>query len=273
GVSISLFYVGSLGYINEWTSTDGLNWQKGLLDSHSVIPAKTSSLAATYALNYGLANPNVCQSCSPASLLFVYEDTKNNFQLCNRTGATDWTFSAIPTNPIAGSGVGLVAIKEDQYPYQLRLFYQTKTGNALVAADWVSGDQISGSGLSNASVGWNLNEKTALTQFDHGAMVSSFCFGLSGDDVQSYGAVSGLPYLVDVLTSGSTGVTAVAWFPNGDATYSTPYKPSVMDTVQNYSSIASHAWGSLYAMENGYLTEFVTAGDNNWNTKGQVITS
>ena len=46
--------------------------------------------------------------------------------------------------------------------------------------------------------------------------------------------------------------------------------------VQNFSSMASHAWGSLYAMEDGVLTEYTIDPNDStttWNKKGPVTTS
>jgi len=47
-----------------------------------------------------------------------------------------------------------------------------------------------------------------------------------------------------------------------------------MNAVQNYSSLASHGWGSLYALQDGAIVEFVVQyGDfRQWNALHQTVT-
>lgn len=139
-ITINLFSVDDSGYINEWTYTSlGGNWQPGSLNTHAIVPANSSKLTATWSNNNG---PSTCTAKYCRSLLFLYQDDKNQLQLCNSTSDA-WTFSSVAANPIAGSGVSLSHLTEAKYPAQLRLFYQISSGS-LVAADWVSGAQLTG---------------------------------------------------------------------------------------------------------------------------------
>lgn len=124
-----MFAVDASGQIVDWMTTDGTNWQNGSLASHSVRPANSSNLAASWSGNM-----------DNSSLLLVYQDDAAHLQLCNLTSG-EWTFSALPSNAIAGTGLAMNAVLEDQYVGQQRLFYQTGPGY-LVAADWVSEAQI-----------------------------------------------------------------------------------------------------------------------------------
>lgn len=112
-------------------SLDGLTWEAGSLSTKNIIPAPSSKLAAARARNhYGLRE----------SLLFVFQDDQNAFRLYNSTGNV-WVDSKIPTNPTTASGVSLSQLKVGEYPDQLRLYYQTASGD-LVAADWFSSAQV-----------------------------------------------------------------------------------------------------------------------------------
>lgn len=137
---INLFSIDDAGHVNEWvlTNTTGNDWQPGTLNGHNIIPANASKISATWTMNNGQA---VC-TANCMFLLLVYQDDKNQFQLCNSTSDA-WTFSSVNANPIAGSGVSLTTITEAKYAAQLRLFYQTGSGS-MVAADWVSGAQLAG---------------------------------------------------------------------------------------------------------------------------------
>lgn len=137
---INLFAIDDSGHINEWvlTNTAGNDWQTGTLNSHDIIPANASKISATWTMTNGQA---VC-TVNCMSLLLLYQDDKDQFQLCNATSKA-WNFSSVNANPIAGSGVSLTTVIEAKYPAQLRLFYQIGSGS-LVAADWVSGAQLAG---------------------------------------------------------------------------------------------------------------------------------
>lgn len=47
-----------------------------------------------------------------------------------------------------------------------------------------------------------------------------------------------------------------------------------MAAVQNYSSLASHAWGSVYAFEDGNIIEFTFTdpAQLDWSIKDNVVT-
>ena len=193
------------------------------MNAHTIIPAPSSKIAAT------------CTRDITPALLFVYQDEKNIFNVYN---STEDTITSIPCNPIASSGVSLSFVQLDHYPNQLRLYYQIASGN-LVAAEWVSPPQFADartyilyvsflllcpctsdrtglerydpSGVSGNSAGWNLYETRPLGQFDMTAPVASFPFSTTADWVESYGNVTGLPYLVAAAMSGSSGLTMVEW--------------------------------------------------------------
>lgn len=142
------------------------------------------------------------------------------------------------------------------------------------------------------SSGWNLNEDELHGQFGLEAPITSFAFGGSPSPILAYGNVTGMPQLVDILMSGSAGVTAVGWLVrnilhvsifllkhhyirvNGLSGYQKAHKLSSTNDVQNYTSLASHAWGSLYALRNGGITEFTLDNTDvtRWNIQGQSVT-
>ncbi|MCJ1244037.1 hypothetical protein MMC30_001234 [Trapelia coarctata] len=271
-ITIHLFSVDDSGQVNEWIWTSLNNeWQRGSLNTHPIVPANSSKLAATWAPNNGLST---CTAKYCKSLLFVYQDDKNQFQLCNLTSDA-WAFSSINANAIAGSGVSLTKLSEAIYPAQLRLFYQIGSGS-MVAADWVSGAQLAGENIAGKFSGWNLNENTPLSPPSTSPLpITSFPFG-STSPVVSYGDIQGgFPSIVDVLISGPTGITEVAWLPNNTSTsYKSASTPQVFNKIQNFSSVASHGWGGFYAIQNGTLMEFALDGGNyTWSLKGPVLTS
>lgn len=127
------------------------------------------------------------------------------------------------------------------FPDQLRLYYQVASGN-LVVADWLSFtqfdytctvasiyhifelvpyllliywllDKTNSTQVLGRSSGWNLNEDILLGQFGMEAPITSFANGQVPSDGQLvYGNVTMLPSLIDILMSGTGGVTAVEWF-------------------------------------------------------------
>lgn len=57
-------------------------------------------------------------------------------------------------------------------------------------------------------------------------------------------------------------------------TYQKAYKPPEMKAVQNYTSLASHAGGSVYALQDGKIAEFTlqTSDYGQWNLQGRSVT-
>lgn len=97
------------------------------------------------------------------------------------------------------------------------------------------------------------------------------------------------PWLMDALISGPAGISETAWsvyqtalchhtililfrFPGSSSTFRPASKPTAFDIVQSSSAVASHAWGSLYALQNGSL-EFAFDANYAWFHKGPVPTS
>ena len=230
--TINLFYLADSGQVNELVKSDGQNWQSGSLNTHNIFPASSSKLAATWSQT----TPHVED---PWSLLFVYQDQRDTFQLYNSTQNT-WVSSTFPGNPIAASGVSLSTVSVSNYTPQLRLYYQIASGS-LVGADWLSSAQFADAGtvapllhashllsmssfsdlllvrndsaqMTGKSSGWNPNEDQPLGQFAMEAPITSFPIHWVYDNwVPVYGNVTGLPAIIDVLMSGSAGVTAVEW--------------------------------------------------------------
>lgn len=126
---INLFFLDDTGQVNEMVTTDGVNWQSGSLNTHKIFPASSSNLAATWSRTTRARR-------GPQSLQFVYQDRRDAFQLYNSTDDT-WVSSSVPGHPIAASGVTLTTMDVDNYPSQLRLYYQLASGN-LVGVDWLS---------------------------------------------------------------------------------------------------------------------------------------
>ncbi|KAI9868001.1 MAG: hypothetical protein M1830_005714, partial [Pleopsidium flavum] len=269
GLTINLFFLDDSGQVNELVTTEGVDWQSGSLNTHKIVPAPNSKLAATWSRTTHAVD-------GPQSLLFVYQDERNTFQLYNLTEDT-WVSSSIPGKPIPASGVSLSTMVVRNYPSQLRLYYQVTSGY-LVGADWLSLPQFADTLKNNSALvygrssGWNLNEDDLHGQFGLEAPITSFPFGDSRSWTLAYGNVTGLPDLVDVFMSGSGGVKAVEWI-NGPRGYQTVHQPTEMNAVQNYSSLASHAWGSLYALQRGQITEFkVDRNDHTqWVAQGQSV--
>lgn len=110
------------------------------MGTKNIIPAPSSKLAIARAYNH---------DGGQASLLFVFQDDQNTFRLYNSTGDV-WVDSKIPANPINASGVSLISLWSEEYPDQLRLYYQTAPGN-LVAAEWISSAQLQAANASELS--------------------------------------------------------------------------------------------------------------------------
>ncbi|MCJ1471507.1 hypothetical protein MMC13_000147 [Lambiella insularis] len=260
GITINLFALSESGQLIDWSTTDGSTWKNGTLASQNIQPANFSNLASSWT---GLFDNS--------SLLLVYQDTDSQFHLGNRT-SDSWTFQSIPGNPVAGSGISLTMISQLQYAFQQRLFYQLESGN-LVAADWVSGFQIADADISGKSAGWNLNEGSPLATLDMLAPITSFSYGASVNTSNpSYGEFAGLPTVVDVLAPGSPGLTQVAWYPSLGH-YNSSMTARGISGVQNYTSVATHAWGGAYVLQDGSVTEWTLIDDISlaWQYIGPVV--
>ena len=129
--------------------------------------------------------------------------------------------------------------------------------------------------VPGVSAGWNLHESTHLASFPPTAPIAAFVFGATSNAIQNYTDEAGFPLLVNALTSGSEGVTSVAWYPDGNNSWAAATRPPSLNAANNNSALAAHAWGSAYAMEGDQLVEYsCQAYDNGqWLKKGVVITS
>ena len=135
--NLHLIFLNLAGEINEWITRDGMNWQNGSINSHNITPSNNTQLAAT---TYSCYNDQDCHD----SVLLIYQDYQDFLQLYNST-TSGFTSTSIPAKAIPGSGLGLVALLQDNFPPQLRLFYQLNS-NHLVAADWIDASQAAASG-------------------------------------------------------------------------------------------------------------------------------
>lgn len=124
---INIFAMNDDGIINEWYSGDGSSWQPGQINTHKVRPSSASSLSTIW------HRYEKCVNC-PNTLLLVYQDSKNKFNLANST-QNGLIFSTMDANPIAGSGISLALSWKDDTTTGLRLYYQIASGH-LCSQDW-----------------------------------------------------------------------------------------------------------------------------------------
>jgi len=98
------------------------------------------------------------------------------------------------------------------------------------------------------------------------------------------------PWFLDALLSGPAGIQEAPWFvyrtapchhiiltPYRFTNITSTFRPAsssrAFDIIQSSSAVASHAWGSLYALQNGSLEEFAFDANFAWFRKGTVLAS
>ena len=99
--------------------------------------------------------------------------------------------------------------------------------------------------------------------------MASFAWGFAAD--------SGVPILMDILSSGSDGVT-VTWSTgasdnNAWQQWQEPQRPAAMQGVQDFSALAANAHRHVYAFKGGVCQEYVVSTDGlSWSRFGNVPT-
>jgi hypothetical protein len=91
----------------------------------------------------------------------------------------------------------------------------------------------------------------------------------------SYGIVANnsFPILVDVLSSGSHGITNIWWTGVDGGDWPPVQNPSVMSAVDTNTPLAANNDAHVYAMQDGVIKEFMVAEDGvSWSEVGDVVT-
>ncbi|KAL8748113.1 MAG: hypothetical protein Q9190_000075 [Brigantiaea leucoxantha] len=113
--------------------------------------------------------------------------------------------------------------------------------------------------------GWNLHEDFNIDILSDRAPLASFI----SSNIDNEGA----PYLMEVLSSSSHGVTVDWWSSSQAPSLQNSQSPEVMAGVQNYSAIAANGDGHVYAFQDGVVKEFTVSEDGlRWSLVGNVDT-
>ncbi|KAL9043405.1 MAG: hypothetical protein Q9214_003408 [Letrouitia sp. 1 TL-2023] len=271
---LNLYCIDPNGYLVEmFYGFDGVSgWQNGSLTARKITPASNSNIAAMWQRYDG------CKDCYGTPLLVAYEDGGNAIQFGNLSSSgAQW--ATLQANPTSGSGLALNLLPRSDGSAAFRLYYQY-SGGGLVSLDYEtrSGESDTGQFIESPSKiylidpfdldngkGWNLHEDSGVGAVSNRAPLASFI----SRDTDNEGA----PYLMDVLSSSSQGVSVTWWSGSEMPTLQTPQSPEVMVGVQNYSAIAANDDRQVFAFQDGSVKQFtVSQNGMNWSLVGNVDT-
>lgn len=112
---------------------------------------------------------------------------------------------------------------------------------------------------------WENRESKSLPQIPFNAQIASFTSGTSDSPV---------PVHLDILSSGSDGITRIWWTSVNGGEWFGPKSPPPMAVVDDYTALAAHKYGNVYAMQDGSVVEFKVESDaTSWSRLGEVATN
>jgi len=247
---INLYFLNSSNIINELISdaSSPPTWSPGSLDDHQIQAPDDSSFAAV-----AHAHPG-CFTCDNATI-FAYTEASDRKINVGRGNSSHWTTTTLP---VSGDGISMTLRWEaNQTTTGIRIFYQDSEGTYDYAYD--------------------VEEENADPNFADWKPLGSFpsLVGSSNGSIASlaYGTdPSSSPINIEVLSSGSHGVTNIPWL--NSAGWENNTEPMAMEGLDAYTPLAANSDGRIYGIQNGLIKEYQlsTDGESSWTLVGDVVT-